>query len=83
MRAFAHALWLVMVLSTSVSAETAEGTIRQIDWEALTITLSDGRTYKLPGEIDMDALSEGMTVVVAYEEANGENRITDMVFLDD
>ena len=31
----------------------------------------------------MDALSVGMTVVVAYEEANGENRITDMVFLDD
>lgn len=83
MRAFAHALWLLMVLSTSVVAVTAEGTIRQIDVEALTITLSDGRTYKLPGEIDMDALSVGMTVVVAYEEANGENRITDMVFLDD
>ena len=83
MRAFAHALWLLLVLSTSVIAATAEGTIQQIDWEALTITLSDGRTYRLPGEIDMDALSVGMTVVVAYEAAGGENRITDMVFLDD
>lgn len=83
MRAFAHALWLLLVLSTSVIAATAEGTIQQIDWEALTITLSDGRTYKLPGEIDMDALSVGMMVVVAYEEASGVNRITDMVFLDD
>jgi hypothetical protein len=46
-------------------------------------TLSNGRTYKLPGEIDVEALSVGMTVVVAYEEAGGENRITDMVFLDD
>ena len=73
----------MLVLSTSVLAATAEGTIQQIDWEALTITLSDGRTYKLPGEIDMDALSVGMMVVVAYEEASGVNRITDMVFLDD
>ena len=83
MRSFVHALGLLMVMSIPVSADTAEGTIRQIDWDALTITLSDGRTYRLPGEIDMDALSVGMTVVVAYEEAGGENRITDMVFLDD
>ncbi|OQM73475.1 hypothetical protein BFN67_09195 [Pseudaminobacter manganicus] len=72
-----------MVMSIPVSADTAEGTIRQIDLEALTMTLSDGRTYKLPGEINLDGLSVGMAVIVAYEEAGGENRITDMVFLDD
>ncbi|WP_245295382.1 DUF1344 domain-containing protein [Manganibacter manganicus] len=83
MRSFFHALGLLMVMSIPVSADTAEGTIRQIDLEALTMTLSDGRTYKLPGEINLDGLSVGMAVIVAYEEAGGENRITDMVFLDD
>ncbi|MBX3584638.1 MAG: DUF1344 domain-containing protein [Rhizobiaceae bacterium] len=83
MRPFFHALIVLMVMSIQVSADTAEGMIRQIDLEALTMTLSNGITYKLPGEINLDGLSVGMTVVVAYEEADGENRITDMVFLDD
>jgi hypothetical protein len=83
MRSLAHALFLLMLMSIPVWADTAEGTIRQIDLEEFTITLSDGRAYKLPGEIDMDALSVGITVVIAYEEAGGENRITDMVFLND
>jgi hypothetical protein len=83
MRSFVHALGLLMLMSIPVWADTAEGTISQIDLDEFTITLSDGRTYKLPREIDMDALSVGITVVIAYEEAGGENRITDMVFLDD
>ena len=83
MRSFVYALVFLMLTSAGVSADTAEGTIRQINMEAMTMTLSNGRTYKLPGEIDVEALSVGMTVVVAYEEAGGENRITDMVFLAD
>lgn len=83
MKTLFRAFVLLMLLSTSATADTVEGVIRQIDRDALTITLSNGTTYLLPGEIDAEAISEGMEVIIAFEEANGENRITDMVFLDD
>lgn len=83
MKTLFRAFVLLMLLSTSATADTVEGVIRQIDRDALTITLSNGTTYLLPGEIDAESISEGMEVIIAFEEANGENRITDMVFLDD
>ena len=60
------------------AAAEAEGQIQAIDKDNLTITLSDGKSYKLPGEFDVDALQEGMDVILAYDEVGGENLITDM-----
>jgi hypothetical protein len=68
---------LVMISGAAFAAE-AEGKIKAIDKDKLTITLSDGKSYKLPGEFDVDALKEGMDVVLAYDEIGGENLITDM-----
>jgi hypothetical protein len=68
---------LVMMSGAALAAE-AEGQIQSIDKEKLTITLSDGKSYKLPGEFDVDALKEGMDVVLAYDQIGGENLITDM-----
>lgn len=59
-------------------ADEAEGKIRAVDAEQLTITLADGTSYKLPGEFDVDALREGMDVLLAYDEVDGEKLITDM-----
>lgn len=69
----------LLIASTSLSlAASDEGTIASIDREAMTITLENGNTYKLPGEFDLDAISEGMDVLVAYDTVDGERTITDM-----
>ena len=68
---------LVMMSGAALAAE-AEGQIQSIDKDKLTITLSDGKSYKLPGEFDVDDLKEGMDVILAYDTIGGENLITDM-----
>jgi Cu/Ag efflux protein CusF len=44
----------------------------------MTITLDDGKSYKLPGETDMDGIKEGMDIVLAYDKVDGQNLVTDM-----
>ncbi len=69
----------VLFLSAApVFAAEAEGEIKTIDRDQLTITLDNGKSYKLPGEFDLDALQEGMDVVLAYDEVGGVAQITDM-----
>ena len=68
---------LVLISGAAFAAE-AEGKIRSIDPDQLTITLADGNSYKLPGELDIGALREGMEVLFAYDEVGGEKLITDM-----
>jgi hypothetical protein len=67
-----------MMISSAAYAAEAEGKIKVIDREKLTITLENGKSYKLPGEFDVDALQEGMDVLLAYDQVNGVNMITDM-----
>ncbi|MCC6204667.1 MAG: DUF1344 domain-containing protein, partial [Hyphomicrobiales bacterium] len=52
--------------------------IKSIDKDNSTITLDDGKKYKLPGEFDVDSLKEGMDILLAYDEVGGERLITDM-----
>ena len=78
MRTLIGALAALVVMSCAALAAEAEGQIKSIDKDKLTITLSDGKSYKLPGEFDVDALKEGMDVVLAYDKVGGENLITDM-----
>lgn len=69
----------LLIASAGISfAASDEGTIASIDRESMTITLQNGNTYKLPGEFDLDAISEGMDVLVAYDTVDGERTITDM-----
>jgi hypothetical protein len=78
MRTLIGAVAASLMLSTAALAAEAEGKIQAIDVESLTITLDDGKSYKLPGEFDVEALEEGMDVLLAYDEVSGENLITDM-----
>ncbi|TKT81467.1 DUF1344 domain-containing protein [Aquamicrobium sp. LC103] len=55
-----------------------EGKIVSIDRQELTITLDNGNSYKLPGEFDVEALQEGMEVLLAYDTVDGEKLVTDM-----
>ncbi|MDF1601200.1 DUF1344 domain-containing protein [Mesorhizobium sp. YIM 152430] len=66
------------LFASAALAANDEGPITAIDREAMTITLENGNVYKLPGEFDIEAISEGMDVLLAYEEIEGEKQITDM-----
>lgn len=74
----ASLLALAALAGGAAFAAEAEGHITKVDRDKLTITLDDGKTYRLPGEVDLDAIKEGMEVVVAYDTVKGENLITDM-----
>jgi hypothetical protein len=79
MRTLLGALTALMLAAAAHAAE-AEGQIKAIDRDKLTITLEDGQSYKLPGEFDIESLQEGMEVLFAYDQIGGENLITDMTF---
>lgn len=76
------ALLVAAALALSPGAALAaddEGTISNVDREAMTITLDNGNTYKLSGEFDVEALEEGVEVVLAYDTIAGEKLVTDLV----
>ena len=77
MRILAAAVAATMISAFAHAAEV-EGHITSIDRDNLTITLDNGKSYKLPGEFDVDSLSEGMDILFAYDEIAGENLITDI-----
>jgi hypothetical protein len=76
--AFAAALMFSTVISSGAFAAEAEGKVKSVDRDNLTITLDDGKSYKLPGEFDIDAIQEGMQALIAYDMVGDQNMITDM-----
>ena len=76
--ALAAATMLSMIVSTGALAAEAEGKVKAVDRDNLTITLDNGSSYKLPGEFDVEAIKEGMLVLLAYDKVGDQNMITDM-----
>jgi len=75
---------LALLLSgLGASAENAEGKIKKINAAAMTVVLDNGKTYKLPPEMDMSGIAEGTEILIAYEvNKDGVNQITDMEVLE-
>jgi Cu/Ag efflux protein CusF len=78
MRTLIAAIIATTALSGAAFAAEAEGHIKKIDADNQTITLDNGKSYKLPGEFDMSSIKEGMEILIAYDKIGGENLITDM-----
>ncbi|GLQ77951.1 hypothetical protein GCM10007881_14670 [Mesorhizobium huakuii] len=78
MRTLIGAVAAALLYSTAAFAGQTEGLIKKIDKDALTLTLDDGKSYKLNAETDLDSLKPGMDIVIAYDVTNGENVVTDM-----
>lgn len=78
MRTLIAATIATFILSGAAFAAEAEGQIKKIDADKATITLDNGKSYKLPGEFDVSSLKEGMEILIAYDQVGGENLITDM-----
>jgi len=78
MRTLIGAVGAMLLISTAAFAGQTEGLIKKVDKDTLTLTLDDGKSYKLNAETDLDALKPGMDIVIAYDVTNGENVVTDM-----
>ncbi|CAM5511601.1 hypothetical protein ATER59S_03845 [Aquamicrobium terrae] len=78
MRILTGAVFATLLSATAALAGQTEGHIKKIDKDAMTMTLDDGKSYKLNAEMDVDALKPGMDVVIAYDVTDGQNIITDM-----
>lgn len=78
MRIIIAALAALMATAFAAWAGDAEGKIRKVDAEKMTITLDDGKTYKLPPEINLEGIEAGVTILIAFEVMGGVNQITDM-----
>jgi hypothetical protein len=78
MRTLIGAVAITVICATGALAAEAEGHIKTIDRDNLTITLDNGKLYKLPGEFDVDAIEEGMEILLAYDKVGDVNLITDM-----
>lgn len=78
MRTLIGAVAAVLMMSGAALAAEAEGQVKSVDKEKSIITLDNGKTYKLPGEFDVDNIKPGMEILLAYDVVEGENLITDM-----
>ena len=79
MRKVLAALVASLAITAAAAAGDADGKIKSVDAEKMTIVLDDGKTYRLPAEMDMSAIAEGVEVIIAYEAKDGVNQITDML----
>ena len=65
-------------LSGFAQSADVEATIDAVDVNALTLTLDDGETYKLPEEFNFDGIEAGVKVVVFYTEVDGDRVVDDL-----
>ena len=66
----AGAAALLAASSISSYAAEASGAITAIDPAAKTVTLADGKVYKLPAEFDAAQLQVGQDVTITYDEGS-------------
>ena len=69
---------LLMPINGFAQSVDVEGTIRKIDANGLSITLNDGKTYRVPEEFNFEGLKAGVKVVVFYTEVDGKRVVDDL-----
>lgn len=79
MKVILGALAAVFVMSGAAFAANAEGKITKIDKAAMTITLDNGKSYKLSEEFSPEDYSEGMAVMISYDEIDGKKIVLQII----
>ncbi len=79
MKAIYGALAASLLFVSSAFAATAEGEIAKIDKSSMTLTLKDGKSFKLSEEFILEDYSEGMDVTISYDKINGENIVLQII----
>ncbi|KWT79876.1 MULTISPECIES: DUF1344 domain-containing protein [Agrobacterium] len=69
---------LLMPINSFAQSVDVEGTISKIDANGLSITLNDGKTYRVPEEFNFEGLKAGVKVVVFYTEVDGKRVVDDL-----
>ncbi len=75
----AGAAVLLAVSSFAALADEASGQITDIDDSAMTVTLDDGNTYKLPDDVDTSSLMVGDNVTIEYSKDADGNLVASAV----
>ncbi|CAN7492187.1 DUF1344 domain-containing protein [Pararhizobium sp. LjRoot235] len=79
MRALLTSLTIISAISLSsaaFAASTTSSTIRALDTKAMTLTLKDGTSYRLPAGFKGPGLKVGEKVTVAYEMIGKKHQAT-------
>jgi Cu/Ag efflux protein CusF len=63
-------------LSTWAQSADIEATIKTVDVKSMSLTLDDGKVYKVPEEFNFEGLKAGVKVLVFYTVVDG-NRVVD------
>lgn len=63
-------------LNSWAQSADVEATIRAVDMKSLSLTLDDGKVYKVPEEFNFEGLKAGVKVLVFYTIVDG-NRVID------
>ena len=71
MRIAVAALAAFLASAGIAAAASDEGRITSIDTQAMTITLDNGNSYRLPGEFNLEAIEVGTEVYIAYDQVEG------------
>jgi Protein of unknown function (DUF1344) len=67
---------LIVAAPLALAAQQATGTVKSIDMNAMTLTLSDGTTYRLPANFKDPGLKPGERVQVSWNMQNGQHDAT-------
>ena len=79
MKAIPVALAAILMFGSAAYAANAEGTIAKLDKSTMTLTLSDGKSFKLSEEFNVEDYAEGMSVMISYDEIKGENIVLQII----
>jgi Cu/Ag efflux protein CusF len=63
-------------LNSWAQSADVEATIKTVDMKSMSLTLDDGKTYKVPEEFNFEGLKAGVKVLVFFTMVDG-NRIVD------
>jgi Cu/Ag efflux protein CusF len=65
-------------LNSWAQSADVEATIKTVDVNALSLTLDDGKTYKVPEEFNFEGLKAGVKVLVFYTLVDGSRMVDDI-----
>lgn len=72
---------MVVAVPLALATQQATGTVKSIDMNAMTLTLSDGTTYRLPASFKDPGLKPGERVQVSWTMQNGQHDATSVIIV--
>jgi Protein of unknown function (DUF1344). len=65
-------------LNSWAQSADVEATIKSVDVKSLSLTLDDGKIYKVPEEFNFEGLKAGVKVLVFYTVVDGSRVVDDL-----